>query len=636
MQIPTLSTQQSEDGAARYESDSFREITQAEKDDGIEIFDIAFPPEDVRRYGVCGTEDDTAVLLAALRVNDRVRIPQSIRMAVKDVIIASSGKRIEGPGTLVGISGSTFLFRIEAGGQDFELNNVAIDTAGVTYGIHSSADETRVRNVRFSGNTGNYIRLEGDYGTIDNCEHAAGYNQISSFVVNGESPRVSRCRLNDHRGFGIQAIFARNVVIEHSQIVCTRYSDMQTATAGQTVFTVNLTALNIERFAVTRNGVQVGFDYSGTGPTYTITLDDAASLSDSVTAYGWRGAENIQINSEVIGATIDSCTCDGSGDSNIVVVADYHNGVDTAGVGVDLDDYPSNVSIKGCILSKALANSIAVHHSVSATISTNTCTEFGHGYDPNQTGYAAINVNGAINANVSANTLHGAEARTQYGIAGWSGISASDDFDFRRPRLWKKYTKNTFVGDFTRNYFVAANFTDAETRYGISIADIEWMEYPGASLQDLIDAAQTEQAGRPNNSGYWINSIISGTTPCTRDTGVTIAGTASARSTTGDEWEAKPVAYPLLANSLVRISFSAKNSSANKGQLQIKHDRGGVGGGYVTTVMKVQSADWEEHAIVIAIGNIANPLLLRFIGPPTSGNVYFQLPRIQYAKPDLV
>ncbi len=605
--------------------------TQAEDNAGVIPANFFRWPGDVRRYGSTGTANDSAVLVAALaqaaQSGEKVVIPQGVTLNVKDVEFPASDISLQIDGELAGVAGGSSVLIIPAGIDRVRIDGTGrIDANGLTYGISGNGAYSAAVSIKFIGDCGNYIRFEGDYSTIDDCEHAEGYNQIVSFLVSGKSPRVSRCRLNDHRGFGIQAIFAENAIIEKNQVVCRRYSDTQTATLNQTVFTVNLTALNIERFAATRNGTQVQATYSGTGPAYTVTLGSPSAALDVVTVYGWRGAENIQINSDVDGATIIGNTCEGSGDANIVVTADYHDGVEDPG-NVDEDDYPTNITITGNTTRLALANSIAVHNAVSVTIGNNTCTEFGHAYDADQTGYAAVNVNGAIHATVGDNSFHSAGNRTQYGVAGWTSIASGDDFDFRLPRIFKKYGKNSFIDTFTRHYFVAADFTDNVLRTGISITDADLIDYPQAG-QTVIDAAQTV-AGIPDDTAYWLSTVIAGATPCTRDTGVTVGGSASARSATGDEWELRPLAYPVFANAVLIFSFMAKNSGSNKGQVQIKHDRGA---GYVTLAAKVQSTDWQPYSIPIALGSIANPLLIRFLGPPTSGNVYFQYPKIQYAR----
>lgn len=73
MKTPALAVHDGADGAVRYESDSLREMTAQEDASGIEPFDIAFPPGDVRRYGAVGdyVNDDTDAIRTAIAICTR-------------------------------------------------------------------------------------------------------------------------------------------------------------------------------------------------------------------------------------------------------------------------------------------------------------------------------------------------------------------------------------------------------------------------------------------------------------------------------------------------------------------------------------------------------------------------------------
>lgn len=78
MRTPTIGVQSKIDGAITYESDTYREISASEDELEIDVFDISYPPGDVRRYGAdsLGMLDSLAAFQTATDTGHPVHIPE--------------------------------------------------------------------------------------------------------------------------------------------------------------------------------------------------------------------------------------------------------------------------------------------------------------------------------------------------------------------------------------------------------------------------------------------------------------------------------------------------------------------------------------------------------------------------------
>ena len=579
-------------------------------------------------FGAIGdlTADDTVPVQAALANGQRVEFLRQYLTGV--VEITRDGQTVFGAGGLKAKPATNTLILVSA--EDVTISPKYIDTNDCLYGILSSDKNTIVEGITFSGNVGHYAILGGDNGITRNNVVLPGFDQITPFVHSGVGPLSLGNKLSDHTGFGIQFRFASNGAMIGNRSNNPKYSATIVATSGQTVFNFNLTREGCVRFGVVDNVNQRQFTSvvdNGDG-TYTVTFPVGSIAGHTVTLYGWRALETYQCNSNCYDIVISGNTSDGTGDSNIVVCADYHNGVLDPGAVTEAD-YCDRITIVGNTCRNALANGVAGLLGKGVTVTSNTISEFGHAFDPALVNNSAISVTGCLLSVVDGNVLSGTTGRVQYGISGWRDYGPGNQPDFRNFTEKVNIGINTFEGEFTSKYFQGINFISGFRRYGVDISAGAWLPYP-QEMQDQFDLAQTVP-GAVDSSGYWTFATETGAAPAGRDTTNKFGGLASITVPATQAFNATPTAYNLFQNCLVKISFLArKTGSGAGGRVDVFYDND-TGSIEPRIQMLVMSTTFEKYELVIPVGSIgASGFYLRFGSSAAATTTTFQYVKVLY------
>lgn len=629
--------------------DDWRKRTGAEITAGVTPAKTSYPPADIRRQGVVGTANDSAVLTAAFAQSAatgvEVHVPKGVTVNIANVVVPL-GARLRLDGDLAGVAGGTNVLSIA---DDIPYITVygtgRINTNGLTYGINSAGNHLSVSGITFFGHVlGSYIFSTGDYCDVFHCRVLPGYDCSNiPFKMYGARPRFFFNRLEDTRGFGVQAAFCTNAQIIGNWMTNPTYTTTKVATSGQVTFTnVNLSVDDIDRWAAWVNGVQTEINMTaGNAPVhtgggnYTIKMVSGVTLGATVSFFGSRSLENIQFNSECHGGIIALNTCDGTGDSNIVICADYHDGVihpTAPGSDVDEGDYPQEVIISGNICLNAFAAGINMSQSIGALITGNTCKYFGIRHDGSGGPFYSGIFTGRRNVLVNSNTIISRGSGVQYGIAGWRSITnANEDgstfVDFSKPSNTKKFGVNNFIGTFTAEYFCAARFANGERRFGVDISDGIWMPYP-QPMQACFDAA-FNVAGRPNTTDYWQWDVVDGPTPATQDT-VLKLGYASMQLSATKRVRATVLATAALQYGLLKFSFWAVNSVAGQqGYVSVYYDNGVTSEPRINMV--VNSTTWKQYEMEIPVSTYDSAILIDFTGG-ASGTTNFEFFDLQHKR----
>lgn len=623
--------------------------SNAERDAGITPFNYAYPPGDIRRYGAVGTVNDSSTMNVAIaqctQTGAAVLIPRGVTVNARDIALGD-GVKLEIDGELVGVTGGTSLLTVATGNDHVRVCGTGrINTNGLQYGILSTGAYTVVDGLTFLGHVlGSYCKMAGHYADVINCRILPAYDCSNiPFLFAGEygarikRPRFLHNRLEDVRGFNVSFRYCEDFQCIDNSFDNPTYTYSTVAVGSQTVFTnVDLAVNDIDRWACTVNGVQSAIAGTPTnaGALYSITLSVAAPNSAVVVFYGSRSLENMQANSECIGGIFSDNVCNGTGDSNIVVGGDYHNGAihpTLPGSDVVASDYPASIIVQNNICRLAFASSINMSQAIGGTIGGNDCSTWGLRQDTaSGPFYSAIFVGGNIRVRVDANTLHadeGATTRIQYGVGGWVSSTDTSAEDFRKRSPARKIAKQNFLGVYTAHYFVSVGGSGTERKYDMALEEGDWVDYPG-TLQALFDPAQSV-AGIVNSDTWWDNAVVDGPTPVTRDTTNKLGGTASAQLVATKSFRAIPLAKNILQYSLMKVSFWAYNSGADKGNFRIYYDNGDNDGEPHLKVT-VQSTGWEQYEILVPITVFGTQgLFFRFYGP-AAGTTNFQHVRLAY------
>jgi len=140
--------------------------------------------------------------------------------------------------------------------------------------------------------------------------------------------RVIGNHLNNTSGFGMPMFGADHGTVTGNDIYEPGFKQTVVATSGQTSFTVYLASPAVRLFAQI-NGVPTApaFASNTSGNTWTATSSTASGSRAVVTFIGYQALEDLQVNRQSFDISVVGNALNGTGDSGIDVVSDYHANV---------------------------------------------------------------------------------------------------------------------------------------------------------------------------------------------------------------------------------------------------------------------------------------------------------------------
>ncbi|WP_107327538.1 hypothetical protein [Agrobacterium pusense] len=529
-------------------------------------------------------------------------------------------------GTSITISGTN----TSVEGIFFDSNQIV--RAGVLFEIPGT--RCSVSRNRFAGVFAIFIRDAGNSNQIDFNLFDDFVTCVCPIIIKG---RNTKCRFNymdDYFGFGIQALDgATDALIAYNVIKARRWEETRIAAAGQTQFTVTFSRNDVQRFGILVNGRHVAHTVDstdsapGTRPTVTFTLSVALVGGETVKMFAWRSLENINVNFKTRGVKVICNVCDGSGDGNIVIASGYS----TSGPA----DYPRDMQICENICKDAAAGGIGASKSRGGIISVNTVIDAGYGLTDGTTGaqvsslfmsgiYVPKEPGWVINGNRVVRDI----GYTYYGIA-FSLAGDTSYADYRGFQTRHKVGVNFIENVQERNYFAFADSSDVLRQVDIDIEDVTWTPYP-ESLQSLVNTSGW--TSRPASTTYWTTAAIGG---WTRNTANALGHPVCIETNDNSYVDCVATAFPLFANSFLRVSFTARASAAGQSgyvSLGISHTADADSGPLAT--VNVTDTTAKRHQITMAVNTIDN-FLLRIGGAASNGKIYVTDIRLEYAPCDV-
>ena len=256
------------------------------------------------------------------------------------------------------------------------------------YIIRVNAEKVTIENCKLSGVAGNYIRIDGDcdYCTIEgNTLDGTNGNMTSGLVAWGAKfLKIHGNTFINLNGFNNQLIKCSNCNINDNSYHNDFYQGSYETTGGETVIQFNTNGVRPHRYAVRIDGT-INNDYTLTfdreTSVVTLTFNNAIQGVKNVSFRCYATLEIININSHCKNITITSNNLEGSGDSGIVVGADYHNGaLDPS--NVISTDVPVNVTIASNTIRNCLYAGIGITHSCPfIVVENNIISNYGYGND---------------------------------------------------------------------------------------------------------------------------------------------------------------------------------------------------------------------------------------------------------------
>lgn len=571
--------------------------------------DKAQETKSVRDFGAVGNGValDTAAINASLAATGEAYLPANYTFLAQSLNL-TAGQKIYGPGTLKGVASSTLA---TLSGTAAQVRDIKVDANGATYAFVLTGDKTSVVGASFVGNVGHYVLASGEGVDVSSnkFDGSAATDITTPIVFSGaKNYRAFGNKFFDTIGFGIQS---RNLAyggqISYNEFRQPIQVKTLTATASQTVFNFTLDR-PVLRYGVQVNGVpkSIGVTMTTTdGKNITATFAAARAAGDVVKLLGFRALENINVNSRVYDLMVVGNDMEGTGDSGIVIGADYHNGVLDPNNVVEAD-LPVRITIRNNKVKNAGYAGIAQTHAASDCVIDNNDLQ-DNGLitdDPSYSaGILASGPNLSVHGNLISNTL--APITMKSGIVNnmfppTTGVG---------PPL-HRYGGNTFGGDFIQRYSIT-NQQAGVRRQSVTIEDGVVTQYPAQI--DLDTAFSTKPANTPyftfDNAGAgW-----------SRDTTIKIGGSASLATIAGAYVDVGLPAVALFERQILRVDFMARAASGSSYvQLYTTLD----GAAYPVTIT-VTGVGWRPYTMYVPLVDIdINSVFLR-IGS-TTGTANFQ------------
>lgn len=587
-------------------------LSETVSDHTSQLSDIAINVKTLGAIGD-GITDDTVAVQNALDTGSSVFFPKGT-YSVSSVFTTIEGQKIFGEGTIKGRTvGSTFIVKHE----NVTIEGLVFDGGSATYSITNSGSIKGIKIVEntFKGNIGHWIVLDGENIIISkNVFDGRGFSQTTPIVMSGAIGfSISDNTFIDVTGFNIQTRWSKNGTISNNTFENPiQYSEI-VATEGQTVFTFTLPV------SVSRHGVQVnnvatktGVTITNVGLVYTVTFTTGRVAGDVVKFAGFRSLENLNINSETYDVTISGNVLNGTGDSGIVLGADYHDTILDPN-NVDSDDYPKRISIVGNVIKNCAYAGIAETHSVnSVSIVGNNISDCGIIEDFIYSSGVYLT---AGETSVVGNTITNSEVGImKYGVhVSSSPVSGNIDTDAS-----VKLGMNTFSGIKDLNYFLAGSYNTATRKSNIIFTDGIEVPYPATPN---LDATWVGTPALPPNDSYFSYGGLGGT-QWFRDTTTKLGGVASLQTRVGEYAQVSLLAQEFFKECIMRITFKAKGTDVNaQGYARVYYGFAGddVEPNILTTIKP--GTDWKTYVINIVIEAKPSSLFVRIGGDVGGVNI---------------
>jgi len=504
----------------------------------------------VKDFGAIGdgVADDSGAFTAALAASDYVTGVQGDTYFIDNTVTVALNKQLIANGASLkgGVGDTAFLVT----GDNVLVDGWFVDANNGLYTFRNDGDRNTFSNNVFTNNVGHYIFNTGAfYAKVLNnrfeCESADTevttaviFEGCQHFLYEGNSTNGVPV------GWGVQVrSSSQSGAIVGNTFRQFVWKNSVTATASQTVFNFTLGS-KVSFKGVQVNGLPVttGVIITGAGPSYTATFTVGRSAGEVVTLVGFRGAENIQLNTSAFDITVANNVLNGTGDSGIVCLAD-------------------RVTISGNIIKNAAYAGVALYGGQNnITVSNNVisdCSLLDDGQSSPENPLVASTFNGGIMVSgsqitVTGNVLVNDSGTMMYGVR----VNTVDNPTTGDTNAAIKIGNNVFRGTYSLGRVYMPNDTSGKRVQNVIITDGFITSYP---LQIDLDQAWTNN---PPSNAYWTNSGF-GSTFAIRDTTIKLGGTASLKTVQGEYVDFEPTAFGAMKNTIVKISFWAKNDAGS-------------------------------------------------------------------------
>lgn len=529
--------------------------------------------------------------------------PGSVYQLSTQITLSASNKVFSGNGAA--FKGTAAMTQMIVTGSDITFEGWNVVANGATVFFRNQGARNLWQENRFTGDVGHYIMSISAVNTrvwanAFECENDSNvttcvvfetcqFGIVSGNHFNGVPVGWSiQCRLSS-QSITIHGNVFRQFVYQGTPI---------TATAGQTVFNFTLgSVVNFKGVWVNGKPVTAGRTITGSGPNYTVTFSSGRTAGDVINLIGFRGAENIQLNTNAFDITITANVINGTGDSGIVCLAD-------------------RVVISGNIIKNAAYAGIALyggHNNITITgneIADCSLLDDGAASPDNpaipSTFAGGIMISGS-QVSAAGNVLINDSGTMTYGIR----FNTVDNVDDGGVDKAVSIGQNSFRGTFPLGEYYFINGT------------------PGKRIQSIqLDGMQFSYPEKPNIDSVWTNAPANtsyiqysgfGATIMARDTTVTAGGAATMKTVAGEYLDMILLGAERFRGCVVEAIITAKAQAGGSGYFSLLSTlSGGVAG---QSVSISDSSAWRRYSVTLAYPPELTGLTLRVGGSAGAVNV---------------
>lgn len=578
-----------------------------------------------------GVTDDGPALALAVAAGLRVLGSPGRVYLLSTTTTAPDGRKIVGNGASMKIAPGAIGIKLP--GRKCEVSGWTMIGNGGLYAVQDTGKFNVFKDNELTGNIGHFyfcsdaIHPKAKDNTIDGRSADV---EITTALAFERSRHIS---IIDNKSEDIPiGWFAQvrdssfGITISNNNTKQTQYRDTKVATEGQKVFAFTLSdqlgyqsPCFLRKIQINGLPLSTGYTVVGNGPSYMVTFSVGRQGGVAVSLVGYRGAENIQVNTGSSHGTISVNTVNGTADSGIII-------------------HGSNFTVSGNTISNCGYVGIAIYgdqNNNSVTGNTiSDCAQMDDGMsspdfpDLPSVFAGAILLSGtnctATGNTITNSTVIGGRGSMRYGIR----FNKSDMPLHTDGTAAMTASGNTFNGVFVDGHYSAPQDTTGQRVKSISV-DGALVNYP--SQIDLnqrwgVPAPTPEEepnypAYPPSTDDFQVGG--SSGTRIMRDQAVKRGGTASMRTVPNQYIDFELLSASMLYDTNVNITFWAK-SNGGRSYFTVFTELAGL---LAPITAIVDDLNWRQYTITFPlVPNLAPRILLRIgaellnTGGPESAN----------------
>lgn len=558
----------------------------------------------LRDYGAdpSGATSSVAAFTAALATGRIVMgTPGDVYLLDASVDVPA-GRAIIGNGATLKIGTNAIGLNIAYDGC--QVNGWSIEGNDGRYAVLNTGRHNAFNDNICRGNIGHFFLSVGaDYVTVtgNRVEGQSASREITTAIVAERSRHIV---VKDNHfeqipvGWSVQIRDGSSgFVVADNTFLQSKWVDRKTANAGQRVFNFRLGSwCHLKKLQINGRPLSLGYTITGPGPYYTVVFESGRSAGDVIALVGYRGAENIQINTGAHNGLITRNKIDGTGDSGIICLGSYLT--------------VSENTIRNCgyagIAIYGNQNHIAVTNNTIAD-----CAQLDDGRSSPDDPKVASVFAGAILASGEDATITGNRITNNAGTMRYAiRINKTNMALHVDGNATIIISGNKISGEYADGKISAPNETTGARINSIMVDGAE-IRYPG-----MIDLDQVWVNAPRSNDQFGVNGF--GRTWAIRDTVSKRGGVASLRTVAGEYVEFDLLQAATLRDCNVTVSFWAKSVSGSS-YLSVFTALEGL---LFPLTVNITAAVWKHYTIRFPLtAKLANTILIRCGSVDGSANI---------------